>query len=258
MTDESPMAVQSISRAANLLRMIAGTSDGTARLMDLVTWSGLKKPTVRRILVALEENGFVERDENHLYRIGGGLVSIGLGAANRWGFVDVAGPLCQETADLIGDTVYLFRYGSERLVCIQRVQGAYPIKALSLDVGDERPLGVGAAGLAVLAEVHDEDDDERLARFAEDCLPFWPTCTPSALHAACEAARAKGYSYNPGYIVEGLHAVGVALRNQSGDLIGAVSVAGVAARYSSTHVDRIVRQLEKVSQAVRESSLPPS
>jgi DNA-binding IclR family transcriptional regulator len=44
---------------------------------------------------------------------------------------------------------------------MHRHEGSFPIRTLVLDVGNRRPLGVGAGGLAILAAIGDEKQTHR-------------------------------------------------------------------------------------------------
>ena len=52
-------------------------------------------------------------------------------------------------ADASGDMVFLYIRGRD-VVCIDRKEGSFPIRTFVFDIGSRRPLGVGAAGMALL------------------------------------------------------------------------------------------------------------
>ena len=71
------MAIQSIERAAAILRALAGGSRrlGVSELSDRL---GLAKGTVHGLLRALQEEGFVEQDaDSGKYQLGGSLLRLG-------------------------------------------------------------------------------------------------------------------------------------------------------------------------------------
>src|SRR5215467_9603603 len=84
-------SVQSIERAARLLRAMAAQSDG-AMLSALARETALGKGTVHRLLNALIEAGLVFQDqENKRYRLGVGLALLGH-AAHAQDFAALAKP----------------------------------------------------------------------------------------------------------------------------------------------------------------------
>ena len=58
-------------------------------------------------------------------------------------------------AERTQDTVFLSARDRDEAVCLERVIGDYPIKTLTLSIGDRRPLGVGAGSLALLSALSD-------------------------------------------------------------------------------------------------------
>ena len=78
MTDLEHSFTQSIDRAVALLSLVGGAGADGARLTDLVAASGLVKPTVRRILLALVRAGLVDQDEEtRRYQVGPELYVLG-------------------------------------------------------------------------------------------------------------------------------------------------------------------------------------
>src|SRR3954469_1665010 len=78
MTDLEHSFTQSIDRAVALLSLVGEAGVDGARLTDLVAASGLAKPTVRRILLALVRAGLVDQDEEtRRYQVGPELYVLG-------------------------------------------------------------------------------------------------------------------------------------------------------------------------------------
>ncbi len=76
-----------------------------------------------------------------------------------------------------GDTVFFsLREGAE-IVCVDRHEGPYPIRTLLLGPGQRRPLGIGAAGMAVFALLVDGDRNAALKNVAPR-LKEWPGHLP--------------------------------------------------------------------------------
>lgn len=147
-----PTGTQSIQRAALLLREIAAHNRLGLRLVDLAIRSKLERPTVHRILKSLvAENMVTQNPENRRYFLGQALFEFGLAAAQQFSLRDLCQASLNRIAEKTGDTVFLTLRNGNEAVCIDRKDGAYPIKVFTLNIGDRRPLGVGAGGLAVLA-----------------------------------------------------------------------------------------------------------
>ena len=136
-------------------------------------------------------------------------------------------PVLAQIADETHDTVYLSERRGLEAVCSARALGDYPIKALTLDVGIRRPLGVGAGGLAILCALPPDEADEivdaNAARYAK-----LSTLEPAEVKAAVAEGRVRGWAFLDSPVFTGTAAVGVALPGEHP--VAALSVAAISSR----------------------------
>src|SRR5690606_31033562 len=113
-------------------------------LTELVEMLSLRKTTAHRLLSALIDVGFVFQDLNtKRYRLGSAVTKLAQAASGQ--FISGASkPVLQRIAEQTGDTVYATIREGTAAVCVAREIGSFPIRTLTLNVGDRRPLGVGA------------------------------------------------------------------------------------------------------------------
>src|SRR5690606_31297222 len=100
--------------------------------------------------------------------------------ATRFDIAELARPALIRLARETGDTVFLSVREGLDAICLERQVGSYPIKTLTLDVGDRRPLGVGAGSLALLAFLPEAEIAEIIAS-NEPRLVSYPGFAPEAL-----------------------------------------------------------------------------
>ena len=149
---------QSIERALTLLREIAAHNRGGSRLLDLATRTGLQRPTVHRMLKCLATESMVQQDpDSHRYFLGSMMFELGLTAAPRFNLREICHPALTRIAEATGDTVFLTQRSGLDSVCLDRREGAFPIKTFTLEIGMRRPLGVGTGSLAILSALGEEE-----------------------------------------------------------------------------------------------------
>jgi DNA-binding IclR family transcriptional regulator len=239
---------QTISRAAAVLRALARGNQGR-RLTDIAIETGLTKPTVLRLLRALKGEGFAFIDTAGAWRLGLGLVALGAAAANREGLRQLAADALARLATKTGDTVFFsLREGAE-IVCIDRHEGPFPIRTLLLSPGHRRPLGIGAAGMAVLAFLGDEDRAAAIATVAPR-LKEWPGHSVELLRKRAAKARKRGYALNDGQIMSAMWAVGVPVRDGAGEVVAALSIAAITERMQGARLDGMVALLRTEAEAI--------
>lgn len=234
-TDSPRRGTQSIERVVGMLRVVASRGRNGMRLGDVATASGLPTSTCFRMLQRLEVEGLVERHPvTRKYFLGPLLHELGLLARPRVQLAAHCEPVLAEIADATKDTVYLSERRGLEAVCTARALGDYPIKALTLDVGIRRPLGVGAGGLAILCALPPDEAGEIIDANARryDKLS---ALDPARVQAAVDEGRARGFAFLDSAVVAGTAAVGVAW--PADNPVAAVSVAAISSRLD---VDRRV------------------
>ncbi len=222
---------QSVDRALALLRLVGRQPGNGVPLAALVAMSGLNKPTVRRLMLALIRAGMVEQDAaGRSYRLGQESYVLGTLAAVRHGLAEMAGDALADLARDSGDTAFLSVRRGDAAVCLQREEGAYPIRTHALMPGARHPLGVGAGSLAMLAALPEPEAEAVLEANRETLARDYPALPPERLRELAAKARAAGHALNPGLVFPDSWGLGVALRRPDGGVAGAVSIAAVAGR----------------------------
>ncbi|MEW5914341.1 MAG: IclR family transcriptional regulator [Thermodesulfobacteriota bacterium] len=248
--------VQSIERAASVLRCLGRGNPLGRRLVDVARETGLNKVTARRILGTLVKEGLVEHEaETGLFRLGLGLTELARAAVNHRGIYDLAYPAMIRLAELTGDTIYLtLRHGLEA-ICLERVEGSFPIKTLTLKTGDRRPLGVGAGSLALLAFLPPEE----IAPILEANSPLfgnYGVLKPEDVPQLVALAQKQGYGSNDGNVIPDMSAVAVPIMGSQGRPFASLSVAAITSRLQGARRRQVVAWLQQEARAI-EQKLPP-
>ncbi|GAB4097997.1 IclR family transcriptional regulator [Sinomonas halotolerans] len=222
---------QVVGRVARLLRLVGAKSSGapTARL---VRESGLTRPTVHRLLSSLAAEGLLDQDpRTGNWVLGTEMFVLGSAAAARFPFEDLARPSLRRLAEQSGESAfYSVRRGAET-VCLLREEGSFPVRSFVLREGVRFPLGVASAGTAILAFLPDEEGDGFLDRWEEHAGDFAAGHTEQTVRRQLEETRLRGYSVNPGLVLEGSWGMGAAVFDPHGSPVAAVSLTGIEPRF---------------------------
>lgn len=241
--DNSVASVQTIGRASTVLKSLSeGPTEGM-RLSDVAEAVGLGKTTVSRLLKALIDVGYVELDaEGRHYRLGYCLFNLG-NAARRFHIIDLARPGVARLAAVTGDTVFLSLRDGDQALCVDCQTGAFPIRTLTLSVGDRRPLGVGAGSLALLA-FEPEAEIARILTANREARQAFSAFDDAGLRGMIERTRAAGFSFNDGRIVNAMNAVGVPVLDRDGRVVAALSIAAIRERMAAPRLEELVAHLK--------------
>lgn len=241
---------QTIQRASQLVRLIASRSRTGMRLAEIVQHCHLERPTAHRILKCLVDEGFLMLDAGtRHYFLGPLIFELGLASSPQFNLVDLCRPSLQRIAEQAGDTVFLSVRSGHDSVCIDRKEGSFPIKALTLEVGARRPLGVGAGGLALLMLLSDDAADE-IVRANATRLGSHHKLTVPALQKMLKRSRQLGYALNDTHVVAGATTLGLPIVNRYGNPFAALSIAAISSRMTPPRQAELVAMLRTEIAAI--------
>jgi len=249
--EKAEVTVKTVDRVARLLRTLATHGEG-AMLSAVARETELGKGTVHRLLAALIEAGLVfQYVDSRRYRLGAGLGLLAH-AAHQHEFASLARPFLIRLAEETQDTVFASVREGVAAVCVAREAGSFPVRALSLGVGQFRPLGVGSGSLALLAFLADDEIDQIGSKNAA-WLARYPGHDRTALRGMVADTRRNGFSFVDSQVVRGMSAIGVPILNEEGCPVGALSLAAISERVRGRRALELVRALRAQARHLSKS-----
>lgn len=241
---------QSFDRAVGLLDIVSRNNREGVAFADLLTSAGLTRPTARRLLMALVKHGFVEQDaDSKRYFLGPKVYDLALLVLPSFDFREIYQPSLTRLVEDTGDTVFLNRVVSDDMVCIARESGSFPVKAFILDLGVQRPIGLGASGIAVLAAMDPTEAEVILARNEERVAALGGDVR--AVAEVVASSRERGYVSRdvPGL---GTRTIAMALHDSTGKPFASLSVSTIRDRMQGEHLEAVVTALGEEVARIRE------
>ncbi|MEM7045880.1 MAG: IclR family transcriptional regulator [Pseudomonadota bacterium] len=226
-------AIGSIARAARVLEVLASAGDDCS-LSELSERTAFSKTTTHRVLGSLQAVRYVSQDpESRTYRLG-----IGLAELARLAHAVDLGALAQRgmrrLAALTDDTVFLSVTEGPTAVCIAREVGDFPIRTLTLDRGDRRPLGIGAGSLALYCAMTKERRTV-IGRINKDWLRDYGA-SEETLEAQAVDTKARGYALNRGGVVPGMSAVALPVVTANGEPVAGLAIGAINDRMTDDRI----------------------
>lgn len=221
---------QTVARALTLLRHVSGAHPQGVGIAELAEMAELDRATAYRLVSSLVEFGLVERDATRHYRLGVEAMQLGLASMRSAPIVERMRPIMRRLARRTEDTVFLVVRNGDYGHCLHYEEGPYPVKALVLQVGGMRVLGVGSAGMTLLSAL---SDDEVGALYQRHLGEFQTRNVHlSDLHRWVDETRRLGYSNTTDLVTDGVSGVGVRFEMPTGSQ-GAISIAAIRSRMQS-------------------------
>jgi DNA-binding IclR family transcriptional regulator len=244
-TDDQLAGTQSIRRAVSILKEISIYGQRGVRLVDIANTMQLERPTVHRIIRGLVSQGMVvQNPTSKLYRLGPVVYELGIAASPYNNLREICQPALRRLADRSGDSVYLVVRSGMDTVCFDRLEGSYPIKTQTLEIGARRPLGSGAGSLAIMLELPQNEID-RVIEVNASRYSLFGLLTADRLRDSIEKSREAGYAINEEDVLPGVVAIGAPLRNADGTCYAGISIAGIAPRLAEPRRGELASILQK-------------
>lgn len=245
-TQEVPdLTNKSVVKAMVLLSELGRHRDGIT-VTEIAQSVGMTRPTAFRLLLSMEQAGFVERTDNK-YSLGYEIVRLGQLADPHRGIVARVQPGLDALADQLNETIgYAVVKSETEYEIIAEASASRMLTVSQRYVGERYPLHASAMGKALLAEL----SDDRVAELLPERLPSLTrfTITDRAeLLRDLDETRLQGYAIMDNETEEGLFAVAVTVRDEEGQLIGLMTANGPTERMKSGRLPRTVECLQKTA-----------
>jgi IclR family pca regulon transcriptional regulator len=204
-------------------------------LTEIATATGLARPTARRILLTLEELGYV-RSNDGSFALTPRVLGLGVAYVRSMGLWDVARPHMERLVARTNESCSIAQLDGSDIVYVARV--AVPkIVSLAVQIGTRFPAMQTSLGKVQLAALSQPDLERTLAQPTRSGLvPRWQP-DRAERDAELRTVRAQGWALTDEQLTLGIRSVAAPLRDGDGRVIAGINVNCHAAE---TSVDRLV------------------
>jgi DNA-binding IclR family transcriptional regulator len=232
-TDEvvfAPM-LESAGRVLKLLELF-GPGERDLSLGQISERMALPKSSVHRLLETLMEHEFIERDPiTRRYRLGLRVFEIGSVAIHERGLHGAAHPIVEQVALETRETCHLAVLSGTDAVYVYKIDGAASI-IMSSRVGGRAPCHCTSIGKVLIAW----SGDDILKRVVSAGLRPYTANTITNLKrlgTELDKVRRKGHALDIEEFEKGLRCIAAPVRDQGGNVVAALGIAGPAARLTT-------------------------
>lgn len=226
--EEGGEGCRTLKRGLDVLDLLSKVGDEGIRVVEICKALGLERAPVYRLLSTLLEAGYASHSGRYHYTATSKLTFPARETVDRALAIKLQ-PVLEEISERLGDAAFLVVREVNISHCIARQLGTHPVQVLPIGIGNRQPLGVGAAGLALLAAL---EEDEILKTMHQSALVLeqYGGMTPTRLKILVGATKERGWSVVANHATKGVLGVGVAVFSKAQIPIAAVSVASTLER----------------------------
>ena len=245
-----PDFVEALARGLDVISCF-GPERTAMSLSDVASATGLARPTARRLLLTLEELGYV-RSVDGAFTLTPRVLALGTAYVASLGLWEVARPRLESLVARTDESSSMAQLDGSDIVYVARVS-VPKIIALRVEVGTRFPAPPTSQGKVLLAALPPQRLAEVLA------LPSRSGLTPHVVRPVEELeeelarVRARGWALADEELAPGVRSVAVPVRDGTGEVRAAMNVTVHAAETSTQRLtEEFLPQLRQTAAEVSE------
>ena len=241
--------VEALARGLDVLRCF-DEQHREMTLAEVANATGLARPTARRLLLTLEELGYV-RSFDGSFSLTPKVVTLGTAYVASLGMWEVARPHLEALVRRTGESSSMAQLDGGDIIYVARVS-VPKIIALRVEIGTLFPAPQTSQGKVLLAALSPADLDATLAIPSRSGLPRYIGTSREALDEELAVVRARGWAIADEELAPGVRSIAAPVRDGTGTVRAAMNVTVHAAETSTEklldeHLPKLLRAAGDVS-----------
>jgi IclR family pca regulon transcriptional regulator len=241
--------VEALARGLDVLRCF-DEHHREMTLAEVANATGLARPTARRLLLTLEELGYV-RSIDGSFSLTPKVITLGTAYVASLGLWEVARPHLEALVRQTGESSSMAQLDGGDIIYVARVS-VPKIIALRVEIGTLFPAPQTSQGKVLLAALSPADLDATLAIPSRSGLPRYIGTSRAALDEELVVVRARGWAIADEELAPGVRSIAAPVRDGTGTVRAAMNVTVHAAETSTErlldeHLPKLLRAAGDVS-----------
>jgi IclR family pca regulon transcriptional regulator len=236
MPEPRPDYVQSLERGLAVLTSFSGETPALT-LSDVARRTGLTRATARRLLLTLEELGYVGSD-GRLFRLRPKTLCIGYAYLSSLPVAEIAVPYMEELSNALHESSSAAILDGEDIVYIARVP-AKRIMSVGLAVGSRLPAHATSMGRVLLSALEPAELDAFLGTATLTPMTQRTVTDPCRLREILDQTRRRGWALVDQELEDGVRSIAAPIRDGSARPVAALNCSAHAGRVT---LERLVAE----------------
>jgi IclR family pca regulon transcriptional regulator len=196
-------------------------------LTEVAEATGLSRPTARRILLTLQDGGYV-RSEGRTFALTPRVLALGYAYLSSLNLTEIAQAFMERVVELTREGCSLATLDDADVVYVTRVP-THRITSITLATGTRLPAHATSMGHVLLADLPEAELDRYLT--GADLRPVTARTirTPAELRARLTQVREQGWAMVDQELEDGLRSVAAPVRDANGRVIAALGLSSTTA-----------------------------
>lgn len=216
---------------------------------EVIELSGIPKTTAFRMLKSLEEMELLEKGTDAKYRLGILFLKFGHLVSTRLDVRKIAYPIMNDLHNDTKEAINLIVRDGDEAVYIEKMDSKQKVR-LYTAIGRKSPLYAGACPRAVLSFLPDHEVKEYLETIELKSFANGTITDKEELYEAILHARERGYTISHSELENYTSAIAAPIFDHKGEVIAAMSIAGLEANYRGEDAEIFIKKLKKATAEI--------
>jgi DNA-binding IclR family transcriptional regulator len=238
--------IESIKRAIQVLNSFT-LNEKELGVTELSKRLNLHKSTIHRILITLEDEGFIVKNQiTQKYYLGMKLFKLGNILQNQMEIRSLALPIMKELAQKTEESIDLNIVSDGKRVSIEKVESSQDIRHI-IQLGKSLPLYCGGSGKALLAFLPEEEIDRFIKETKLEKLGPNTITDPEKLKGHLIKIKKNGYAISFEERLLGSISIAAPIKDYSGKLVASLSVSGPISRFNKKKISLYISLVKEAT-----------
>jgi len=237
---------QTVERAIEALEYVSASPRTLGEVANLL---GVHRSTALRLLQTLTDGGLTRRRPDGRYGVGYRLVGLAQRAKEQFDLQALAHPHLASLTGICGFTTHLAALDGVHIVYVDKVEPAGSVRLYS-QIGKPVPLHTASAAKAVLANLPRERTLELLDGWTYTRYTATTITSQNALLDELDRTQKRGWAVDDGEFEDFVNCIAYPIREETGRVIGAVSITALRAISDLTKMKILLPDLLRTSEAI--------
>ncbi|MGE7022494.1 IclR family transcriptional regulator [Solibacillus cecembensis] len=216
---------------------------------EVIELSGIPKTTAFRMLKSLEEMELLEKGTDAKYRLGILFLKFGHLVSMRLDIRKIAYPIMNDLHNDTKEAINLIVRDGDEAIYIEKVDSKQKVR-LYTAIGRKSPLYAGACPRAVLSFLPDYEIKEYFESVEFKSFAKGTITDKEGLYEAIVHAREHGYTISHSELENYTSAIAAPIFDHKGEVIAAMSIAGLEANYLGGNAEVFIEELKKATAEI--------
>ena len=243
--------MKSIKNALDVLNSFTPEAH-TQGVTEIAGKLGMHKSKVSRILSALNAEGVVIKSEyDQKYRLGLKILDWAEVILSKSDLRNIALPNMEKLRQETKESIHLWVIQYDKRVCIEGIQGPRSV-IMVVKIGSRFPIHAGAAGKVLFAYLPQNERDNLLKNLNLTKLTPNTVINKKKLEIELTNIRKEGFATSFEERVSLGASIACPIRNHTGEIIAALSIDGLSARFTPQKTKKFIRLLKRSTTELSE------